>query len=386
MSYVTIDENGVSASTFEEILLDLKNEYKGIYGNDVYLENDSQDGQFLALIARAISDTAAVAVGVYNSFSPVSALGEALSRNVAINGITRAIPTNSFAPVVISGAIGTTIKNGIVGDGTHRWFLPTTVIIDNTGSITVNAVCESLGAIAATPHSINKIITPTRGWVAVDNPSVAVLGNPVENDATLRQRQEISVALPSQSLIDGLWGAIAQINQVKRCRVYENYKGDSNELGIPKNSIAVVVEGGDSQEIAETIFNKKSLGCGLHGNTEITIIDRYNNPVHIKYWIPLYIDLNVKINIRVYSSYTHEIGVKIKQEILNYINNVLIGDRIVVSRLYLVASLYGLVESSSFEIINISILVNGVSYNDFYALNFNQIAVVNINNISLEVF
>ncbi|MDH0030305.1 MULTISPECIES: baseplate J/gp47 family protein [unclassified Acinetobacter] len=380
MSYVTIDENGVSASTFEEILLDLKNEYKGIYGNDVYLENDSQDGQFLALIARAISDTAAVAVGVYNSFSPVSALGEALSRNVAINGITRAIPTNSFAPVVISGAIGTTIKNGIVGDGTHRWFLPTIVIIDNTGSITVNAVCESLGAISATPHNITNIITPTRGWVSVDNPNAAVLGNPVENDATLRQRQIISTTIPSLGLLSGALGAIANLDGVTRYRGYENDSDAVNDFGMSPHSVAFVISGGDEQQIAEVIQLKKTMGCATDGDISRVVVDPFGNEKTIKFYRPTVVTTNVVVNIVALNNYNDSTGLKIKQSVADYINRVEIGGKITQTHLYIAAALNGSFDAASYEIA--SIWVNDQSD---LLLNFNELAVCTVNNVSIGI-
>lgn len=380
MSYITINENGITASTFDEVLSDIKAQYKLIYGDDVYLENDSQDGQFLALISRAISDTAAVAVGVYNSFSPVSAVGEALSRNVAINGISRSIATNSFAPVVISGAVGTTIRNGIVGDGTYRWLLPTTVIIDNTGSITVNAVCETLGAISATPHSITNIITPTRGWVSVDNPNAAVLGNPVENDATLRQRQMISTSIPSLGLLSGTLGAIADLDGVNRYRAYENDTDTVNDFGMPPHSMAFVISGGDEQQIAELIHLKKTMGCATDGNISKVVVDARGNEKTIKFYRPTIVTTNVIVNITALTNYSDTTGQKIQQSIADYINRVDIGGKITQTHLYIAAALNGSFDAATYEIE--SIQINDQSD---ILLNFNELAVCTVNNVSIGI-
>lgn len=380
MSYVTINENGVSASTFDEILEDIKRQYKTIYGNDVYLENDSQDGQFLAFIARAISDTAAITVGVYNSFSPVDALSDALSRNVAINGIARAVATNSTTPVILTGAIGTTINNGIVSDGTHRWLLPPVAVIDNSGTITVNATCEDIGSIAATPHSINKIITPTRGWVSVNNPNAAVLGNPVENDATLRRRQVISVAIPSIGLLDGTMGAIADISGVTHYQNYENETDVVNAYGMPPHSMAFVVAGGDEQTIAEVIKLKKTMGCSTVGNITRTVFDQKNNPSTIRFYRPTIVPTLVNVAIKAHSNYNDVTGEKIKQAVADYINNVMIGGQITSKRLDISAALSGSVESHSFEIIEIRI--NGQSSLD---LHFTELAVCTVNDVTIGV-
>lgn len=48
--------------------------------------------------------------------SPSTADTDALSRNVKINGIRRAVATKSTVSVVLVGVAGTIINNGIVSD------------------------------------------------------------------------------------------------------------------------------------------------------------------------------------------------------------------------------------------------------------------------------
>ena len=98
-----IDEHGITAPTFDQILAYLKQNYRNIYGSDVYLENDSLDGQFLGVLSLALADVNAVCVKTYNSFSPKTADTEALTRNVKINGISRALATYSTVDVTITG-------------------------------------------------------------------------------------------------------------------------------------------------------------------------------------------------------------------------------------------------------------------------------------------
>ncbi|HAV4160890.1 TPA: phage baseplate protein, partial [Acinetobacter baumannii] len=111
-----INQYGVTVSTYSEIVEHLKEKYREIYGQDVYLENDSQDGQWIGVIARVIADCNAVVSDVYNSMSPSTADTDALSRNVKINGIRRAVATKSTVSVVLVGVAGTIINNGIVSD------------------------------------------------------------------------------------------------------------------------------------------------------------------------------------------------------------------------------------------------------------------------------
>lgn len=72
----TVDENGISVPQYSDILTFMKTQYRAIHGDDAYLESDSQDGQFLAIVAAAINDCNAAAVAIYNSFSPATAQGQ----------------------------------------------------------------------------------------------------------------------------------------------------------------------------------------------------------------------------------------------------------------------------------------------------------------------
>src|SRR4051794_2109586 len=103
----TIDANGISAPDFATILTQLKSDVLAIYGSDTYLGNDSKDGQFLAVCARAMSDCCAAAVAVYNAFSPSTAQGNGLSSVVKINGLTRKTATNSTCTVSVAGQAAT---------------------------------------------------------------------------------------------------------------------------------------------------------------------------------------------------------------------------------------------------------------------------------------
>ena len=71
----TIDATGITAPSYADVLAFIQAKYQAIYGADIYLGNDSQDGQFLGVIAQAISDANSVAVAVYNAFSPATAQG-----------------------------------------------------------------------------------------------------------------------------------------------------------------------------------------------------------------------------------------------------------------------------------------------------------------------
>lgn len=226
----TITATGITAPSYADILAYLQGQYRTIFGADVYLGSDSQDGQFLAIIALAISDANAAAVTIFNSFSPSTAQGEHLSSLVKINGIARLTPSSSQVNVTLTGVAGSTINGGVVQDVNGvKWSLPASVVIPPAGRITVTATCQQPGAISAAIGTVTKIATPTLGWQSVTNASIASQGAAIETDAVLRKRQTLSVALPAVSLLDGLRGALQSISGVTQVAIYENSSGVADE-------------------------------------------------------------------------------------------------------------------------------------------------------------
>lgn len=74
-----IDENGITAPTYADVKTYFDEAFKSIYGQDIVIDPDSQDGQLIAIFSAAVHDANSMAVAVYNAFSPVYAQGAGLS-------------------------------------------------------------------------------------------------------------------------------------------------------------------------------------------------------------------------------------------------------------------------------------------------------------------
>lgn len=381
-----ITDAGVIAPTYYEVVDFLKTEYKKIYGEDAYLENDSQDGQWIGVNARAISDVNAALVNIYSSFSPKTAKGDALSRNVAINGISRALPTFSVVDLKIVGVPGTEIQNGYAVDKNgNNWIFPASIIIPNSGQIIITATASKAGAILALAGTVTTIGKPTRGWQSVSNDTSSSIGMPVELDSKLKQRQALSVAIPSQSRTDSIKGALFALPGVSRCKTYENDTDQINEIGIPANSLCVVVSGGDSSAIAQSMRVKKSTGCGFYGNTTIQVLNTFNEEENVSFYRPNIRNIGFRISLTSSSDYTAEIGSDIRQTIADYVNQLDIGDKVTLNKIYIPAGLYGNLDSRSYEIDSIVIVVDDVAQPSDFLLAFNEVAYCDTDNIEINI-
>ena len=372
-----LNENGVVFPDYPTVLEQLKAEYRTIYGEDTYLEADSQDGQWIAVMALAMFDTMQVAAAVYNSFSPLTAQSDALSRNVKINGIRRLSPSFSTADLRIIGQAGSIITNGQAEDTLgQKWNLPASVTIPVGGEITVTATAAQIGAISAAANTITKIATPTIGWQSVTNLAAATEGDPVESDAQLRRRQTNSTMIPSQTVMEGIVGAVASLEGVSRYRGYENDTATTNADGIPAHSISVVVEGGDTTQIADAIANKKPAGTGTYGTTSVTVYDQYNIPNVIKFYRPTVATIGVEVSLTARAGYLSTTAALIQAAVANYIEGLEIGDDVFITKLFVPANLLNdPALADTFNVTQIRIKKNAGSFGTSnITLAFNEIA------------
>ncbi|EBP0138351.1 hypothetical protein IH92_11500 [Salmonella enterica] len=367
----TVTAEGISAPDYQTILDTLTSYFQQIYGSDAYLEPDSKDGQMVALVALAIHDANNTAISVYNCFSPATGYGAALTSNVKINGIARKGATNSTVDLLLTGTAGTTIMNGTVKDTNNViWRLPASVVIGVDGTVTATAICSKSGAVAAPVGAITTINTPTRGWTSVTNPAAATVGAPAETDAELRIRQGQSVAIPSITPFEGVDGAIANIAGVTRHKLYENDTGKTDGNGLPPHSISAIVDGGDVTEIARAIRGNKGQGVRTWGKTSVTVPDKYGNPHIISFSRPTDVPVYGKITLTVFAGYTSQIGVQIQQAVADYINRLMIGNQVLLSRIYSPANL-GVVSGGNARYYDIQELLIGKSPEAVAAANIN---------------
>lgn len=359
----TITAAGISVPTYADILSSLQASARQIYGEDIYIEADSMDGQLLAIVAQAIYDCGQTAVAVYNSFSPQTAFGAGLSSVVKINHLARAIATNSQVNVTITGQAGTTITAGVVGDlEGNQWLLPTSVTIPPGGTLLVTATAKEVGAIQAVIGSVTKIVTPTAGWQSVTNLTPASPGQPVESDAELRARQIISPALNSNTVLSGLAAAIKALPGVVYGTIYENDTNATDSNGLPAHSIAAVVQGGVAADIAQTIYNRKAPGVSTHGSTTVVIADVSGADRDIKFFIPTEKPVKVEVSLYPGGGYTTVIADAIKAAIVNHTNALSIGEDVIVTRLLVPAMLAGLQDNESYRLTQVRAAFVGSSF------------------------
>lgn len=356
-----IDRSGLTLPTFDDYLTYVREGYRNIYGRDIVLTNDSQDGQLTAETAEAMHDMCSVAEAVYNSFSPGTALGAGLSSNVKLNGIRRMSATYSTVDLRMIGVNGTLVTgNRTVLDTVTEevWVVPE-FTIPEAGEIIVTATAQRLGAINAAPNSITRIQTPERGWQSVNNLDYAAPGDPVETDALLRIRQAKSTANPARGTLESIVGGISELSGVTEVKAYENDTGLTDELGLPPHSVAFVIKGGDATTVAKEIFTRKAPSMITYGTTAIDLLDQQGIKRTIRFYRPRDVFITYNIDLRKLAGWQNDTEARIKTELADWTNAIEIGRDVMPGRAYVPINLGGTAIAQTYDVMSVKLARDG---------------------------
>jgi uncharacterized phage protein gp47/JayE len=337
----TVSGTGISAPSYNDIYLTLVYRFQQIYGSDIYISPDSQDGQWLGILAQGYYDCGQAAVKAFQSFSPTYAQGAGLSSLVKLTGITREVATHSTATVTVVGHGGATILNGVVADAAgNLWNLPASVTIPTGGSIDVTATAQAAGNISAVIGAINVINNPQLGWQSVTNAAAATAGAPIESDATLRVRQYKSTAISALGIKESIFAVVSNLPGVTSCLVHDNDTGATDADGVPAHSIAVIVGGGAIQDVVDAIGETKPPGAQTYGPASGIYTDQYGLTTPINFYQLALIPIFYAVTIQRLDGFdsVNTPGL-IQAALANYTNQLLIGEDVYFSQAMAAAGL-----------------------------------------------
>lgn len=294
------DENGLQIKTLTELRDELTADLKAVYGDDINVDQNSQDGQTINIFSQAARDLREILDLVNAGFDPDQAAGRVLDQRVAINGIARNGGTYTEVPVEItvdkavnligldgqSAELNPTVSGlyTIKDDAGTRFYLLDSYSFVGAGTQELTFRAAEIGQVEVNINTITTPETVVDGVTGINNPSpVTVEGINEETDADLKNRRRTSQALSSIANINGLQAALADIDGVSVAIVRENDTNVTDGDGTPAHHIWCIVIGGDDTEIAEAIAAKKTHGAGTRGAEVIELLYADNRPFEIKF-------------------------------------------------------------------------------------------------------
>lgn len=307
------------------------------------LDPSTPDGLKIAHDAEIFGALEQVVKQAYDARDPAKAVGRDLDVLRALTGSVRSQGSPSTVTLFVTGEPSTIIPAGsrvkTSADVVFAFDDDVTIGVDGVGSGV--ASCTEKGAVEVSVGTLTNIVDVVAGWQTVENRTVAVLGTDADSDPVFRLKSAKAVASSSVGIVDSLYASILAVEGVRYCTIYENRQNNAsvtagNPHGLPAHSLAIVVDGGTDEDIAEAIFNKLSVGATLVSVG--TRVDRtvYSKRYKSSYSVitfsrPLYKNITVSVKVADPSRNApsaETLKKEIGDAVISYIRGTLIGSGI----------------------------------------------------------
>jgi len=285
----TFGPSGLQIQTATEIQTEISNYLQSAFGTSLQsLNGTTVVGQLVSALAQVLSSYQEGIDYAYQASTLDGAAGVNLDRLAQNLGLTRNIATGTTVTIHMAnssaGAVpipqGAIITLGATGDLFG--------VIDPTVAPPAGAVDVPVIALVTGPTEVTAgqttwtITTPFVGsnFLTLTNPAAGNAGTDQESDADLRARVLNSAHLPGNATVDSIRTAIADLDGVTQCRVFENVKDTTGITSpvviplLPGHSFVAVVRGSaTAASIGQIIYAQKAAGIGTYGDTSYSVTD-----------------------------------------------------------------------------------------------------------------
>lgn len=293
---------GIEYADTQEIYADVKEAFSTAFPNLNVDSVDTPQGQIIAYITERIKEQSNAIIeftnclfnGGFDSYEDINA--------DLFFGIQRKGAGKSVVTATITGKPNTTIKKDFKassGDLTYINSSGETKIKDD-GSVEIQMTCEKEGEYQILANTLTTILTPAFGIETITNKDNSTKGTLAETDLWSR-------ALKSQynrayALFESYVSNINNVKGVTDCVGFDNftnvevtYKGQV----FKPHTFGIVVEGGDSYDIAKAMYKVRAPGPAMLGEVQQIVYGEYDNQEYVmRFSRPVYVDLRAKIVVK----------------------------------------------------------------------------------------
>lgn len=280
MAGPTIDANGITIQSFDEILAELVAGYQAIYGADITIDQNSPDGQRIAIGAKSRADMQAFGLWIANSFDPDFARGIFQAKIAKLSGAFPRPATRSFWDLSVVSTRVVTLSTGyqISDDLGQLWELPAPVILPvGTSPITFQAT--DFGSVTGLAGAVFTPVTVVLGVTGFTAAVDAEPGKDEETDEEFVQKRNRSLENPAFSTTNSLTARLLNTAGVTDAYVYDNDSDIYDPINdMVAHSIWAIVEGGTIDDIMKALLYQKTGGTPIKGAIEATIPETLTRP------------------------------------------------------------------------------------------------------------
>lgn len=266
--YDYLTDRGVIVPDTSVILTEIENKFKEIWGQNLDTAPTTPQGRLIEMFQRSRTFTIQCMAAISNMFNLNRASGFILDDLGALFLISRQGATYTTTSVVLGGVPGTLVPAGTRFQNTQGAIFELTADYTLGASTTPTVRAQESGLVACPENSITIILDNVGGLETVNNPYSAQIGQDVESDAEFRLRIKNSLNINSIAVLSAIKANLEALPGVLSTYCYDNYTNQAvtiDTITVPAHSILAVVDGGDKNEIAQVLYNKKTAGAGYCG-------------------------------------------------------------------------------------------------------------------------
>lgn len=329
---------------------------KELFGDDIDTTDLTFYGKELRVHAYDHAISEEEIEDVYYSGFANTARGVSLDRLLWLGCLTRNPAEPAQYSVKVTGTAGYTVPVGfLVATETEIMYSSTqAATIGEDGTCLINVECTEAGTdgnVNAT--SIDRIVNPDASISSVEGVECLYRGVDEESDTVLRERLKSAISGAGSCNENAIRAALLRVPTVKFAAVASNDGDTADADGRPPHSFECYVLGGADyeKEIAQTIWDKRSIGIRTVGNESVVITDATGAEKTVNFSYSPEVAITVKLAIKTNTSYPSDGAAQIEKSLTNYINGLGIGNQLVLSTLYgYVYAVPGVVEVTSIQL------------------------------------
>ncbi|QRE00535.1 hypothetical protein [Burkholderia phage BCSR129] len=266
-TYEYVVDTGIIVPDTSTLKATVQGEFRTALGSDLVTADATPQGRLIDGEVTARSGVIALNAENANQINPNVSVGVFLKSICALMDISAGTDTPSVIPAaVLSGAPQTPVPAGsrVRSEATGNLFQTAAdVVLDNTGSATVDLNSSVPGPINEASGVVWDIVDGVVGWTSVTTANPAIPGSLQMNDARLRLYRKEMLAKQGVGGLPNVYSNVRGVAGVRSLKARENSDSTvaippENQIILPKNSMWLCVDGGADADVLSAFLNSRS--------------------------------------------------------------------------------------------------------------------------------
>lgn len=394
---VRFTPQGVILPNDSDILAGVQEDINYAFGGGVNPQLSSPQGQLASSEAAIISDKNSEIAYISNQMDPQYASGRFQDAIGRYYFMTRKPATSTVVGCVLTGPPSTTKAGTLAKDTSDNiYVLLADATIGSGGTVMSSWANTETGPIPCPANTLT-VVYQSVPFDAITNPTDGVLGQDVESQQEFEYRRKQSVAVNGSGTVPAIQARVFGVTNVLDCYVIDNPAGTTVDKGstnypLVPHSLYVAVVGGNAQDIANAIWNRKNTGCDYNGNTSVTVQDtsdyEYPYPTYtVKFEIPSPLSILFDVQIVNSTSLPSNIVTLVQNAIIAQFNGTNGGSRARIGSLILATAYYGPIASvaPNLQLLSCTVGVDVDAMGASYLVGIDQTPSISAGNISVTL-